>query len=64
MLAADLEYITKQVNTTLLEGFHAKKISYLPKNAFFRMKKMVAGTQIAAQIITTNDTFNSLPHSE
>ena len=47
-LVADLEHMTEQVNTTLLEVFHAKKTSYLPKSTFFRMEKMVAGTQIAA----------------
>ena len=47
-LVADLEHMTEQVNTTLLEVFQAKKISYLPKSTFFRMDKMVAGTQIAA----------------
>ena len=29
-LVADLEHMTEQVNTTLLEVFHAEKISYLP----------------------------------
>ena len=47
-LVADLEHITEQVNTTLLEVFHVKKISYLPKSTFFQMEKMVAGTRIAA----------------
>ena len=45
---ADLKHMTEQVNTTLLEVFHAKKVSYLPKRTLFRMEKMVAGTQIAA----------------
>ena len=44
---ADLEHMTDKVNTTLLEIFHAKKVSYLPKSTFFRMKKMVSGEQIA-----------------
>ena len=47
-LVVDLEHMTEQVNATLLEIFHAKKVSYLPKSTFFRMEKMVAGTQIAA----------------
>ena len=47
-LVADLEHMTKQVNTTLLEVFHANKTSYLPKSTFFRMEKMVTGIQIAA----------------
>ena len=45
---ADLEHMTDKVNTTLLEIFHAKKVSYPPKSTFFRMEKMVAGAQIAA----------------
>ena len=45
MLVADLEHMTKQFDTTPLEVFHAKKISYLHS---FRMEKMVAGTQIPA----------------
>ena len=48
VLIADLEHMTEQVHTTMLEVFHGKKISYLPKSTFFRMKKIVAGTQIAA----------------
>ena len=47
-LVADLEHMTKQVNTTLPEVFHAKKMSCLPNSTLFRMEKMVAGTQIAA----------------
>ena len=47
-LVADLEHMTKQVNTTLPEVFHAKKMSRLPNSTLFRMEKMVAGTQIAA----------------
>ena len=35
MLVADLEHMTKQVNATLPEVFHAKIISYLPKSTFF-----------------------------
>ena len=49
MLVADLEHMTKQVNTTLLEVFHAKKMSYLPKSTFFRMEKMVAETHSSAR---------------
>ena len=47
-IIADLEHMADKVNTTLLEIFHAKKVSYLPKSTFFRMEKMVAGAQIAA----------------
>ena len=49
MLVADLEHMTEQVNTTLLEVFHAKKMSYLPKSTFFRMEKMVAETHSSAR---------------
>ena len=58
-LVADLEHMTKQVNTTLLEVFHPKKMSYLPKSTFFPMEKMVAGTQIAAL-----DHTNSINRSQ
>ena len=56
MLVADLEHMTEQVNTTLLEVFQAKKISYLPKSTFFRMEKKVTGTQIAA--VDHNNNIN------
>ena len=48
MLVADLEKLTNQVNTTLLEVFHSVKVRYLPKSIFFQMEKMIAGTQLAA----------------
>ena len=48
VLLEDLEHCTCQVNTTLLEVFHSAKIRYLPKQVYFRMEKMIAGTQIAA----------------
>ena len=48
MLVANFERMTKQINTTLLEVFHAKKISYYPKSTFFRMEKIVAEKQKAA----------------
>ena len=44
----DLENMTEQANTTILEVFHALKIAYLPKKTFFGIKKMIAGTHIAA----------------
>ena len=47
-LVAELEYMTEQVNTTLLKVFHAKKISHLPKCKFFQMEKNVTGISIAA----------------
>ena len=47
-LLADLEHMTEQVNTTMLEVFHAVKIAYLPKKTFLGIEKMIAGTQIAA----------------
>ena len=46
-LLGDLEQMTKQVNTTMLEVFHATKIGYLPKKTCFNIDKMIAGTQIA-----------------
>ena len=48
MLLADLENMTKQINKTMLEVFHALKIAYLPKKTFFGIEKMIAGRQIAA----------------
>ena len=47
-LLADLENMTEQVNTTMLEDFHALKIPYLPRKTFFDIEKMIAGTKIAA----------------
>ena len=47
-LLGDLEQMTEQVNTTMLEVFHAVKIGYLPKKTCFSIDKMIAGTQIAA----------------
>ena len=47
VLVADIEKLTNQVNTTLLEVFHSVKVRYLPKSLFFRMEKMIAGTQLA-----------------
>ena len=47
-LLADLENMTEQVNTTMLEDFHALKIAYLPRKTFFDIEKMIAGTKIAA----------------
>ena len=48
-LLADLENMTKQINTTMLEVFHALKIAYLPfKKTFFGIEKMIVGRQIAA----------------
>ena len=46
-LLGDLEQMTEQVNTTMLEVFHAVKIGYLPKKACLSIDKMIAGTQIA-----------------
>lgn len=48
MFLNDLEHMTEQVNTTLLEVFHSRKIRYLPKSIFYRLEKMIAGCQIAA----------------
>ena len=48
ILVRDMEKLTAQVNTTLLEVFHGVKIRYLPKSIFYKMEKMVAGTQLAA----------------
>ena len=42
-LLGDLEQMTKQVNTTMLEVFHAVKIGYLPKKTCFSINKMIAG---------------------
>ena len=47
-LLVDMEKLTEQINTTLLEVFHSVKIRYLPKSIFFRMEKMIAGMQLAA----------------
>ena len=47
-LLGDLEQMTEQVNTTMLEVFHAVKIGYLPKKTCFSIDKMTAGMQIAA----------------
>ena len=47
-LLGDLEQMTEQVNTTMLEVFHAVKIDYLSKKTCFIIGKMIAGTQIAA----------------
>jgi len=46
-LVKDLEHMAEQINTTLLEVFHAEKIRYLPKSVYYRMEKMILGTQIA-----------------
>ena len=32
----------------LLEVFHGVKIRYLPESIFYKMEKMIAGTQLAA----------------
>ena len=63
----DLENMTEQVNTAMLQVFHALKIAYLPKKTFFGIEKMIAATQIAAldhnhivnreQVQTTNIFF-------
>ena len=45
-----LEQMTEQVNTTMLEVFHAVKIGYLPKKTCFSIDKMIAGTQIAGSL--------------
>ena len=47
-LLKDMIQMTEQVNTTVLEVFHAVKIRYLPKSTFYQMEKMIAGTQLAA----------------
>ena len=47
-LLADMKHVTFDVNTTLLEVFHSLKIRYLPKSIFYRMEKMIAGTEISA----------------
>lgn len=46
-LVKDMEKLTEQLHTTLLEVFHSLKIRYLPKSIFFKMEKMLAGTQLA-----------------
>ena len=46
-LLGDLKQMTKQVNTIMLEVFHAVKIGYLPKKTCFSINKMTAGLQIA-----------------
>ena len=56
VLVADLEKLTEQVLTTVLEVFHSVKIRYLPKSIFFRMEKMIAGTQLA--ILDHNNNVN------
>lgn len=56
VLVKDLEQMTEQVNTTLLEVFHSLKIRYLPKSTFFKMEKMIAGTQLA--ILDHNNNVN------
>ena len=48
VLVADLEKLTEQACTTMLEVFHSVKIRYLPKSIFFKFEKMIAGTQLAA----------------
>lgn len=55
-LVKDLEKLTEQINTTLLEVFHSLKIRYLPKSTFFKMEKMLAGTQLA--ILDHNHNIN------
>ena len=47
-LLRDLEQMTEQVNTTMLEVFRAVKIGYLPKKTCFSIDKMIPATQIAA----------------
>ena len=47
-LLTDLENMTEQIDTTMLEVFHALKIAYLAKKTFFGIEKMFSGTQIAA----------------
>ena len=46
-LLEDMEKMTEQVHTTYLEVFHSVKIRYLPKSVYFKMEKMIAGTQLA-----------------
>ena len=48
MLVKDLEKLSVEICTTLLEVFHSLKIRYLPKSIFYGYEKMVAGTQLAA----------------
>ena len=48
LLVNDIKKMTEQVHTTLLEVFHGVKIRYLPKSIFYKMEKMIAGTQLAA----------------
>ena len=47
-LLDDLENLTEQINTTMLEVFYGLKIAYLSKKTFFNIEKMIAGTQSAA----------------
>ena len=47
-LLGNLEQMTEQVNTTMLEVFHAAKIGYLPKKRCFSIDKMIAGSRITA----------------
>ena len=47
-LLGDLEQMTEQVNTTMLEVFQTVKIGCLPKKMCFSIDKMIAGMQIAA----------------
>ena len=44
----DLEQMTEQVNTTMLEVFYVVKIGYLPKKTYFSIDKIIAGTRITA----------------
>ena len=56
MLVKDLEQMTEQVQTTMLEVFHGVKIRYLPKSIFYQMEKMIAGTQLA--VMDHNNNVN------
>ena len=49
--------MTEQLNTTMLEVFHAIKIGYLPKKTCFSIDKMIAGMQIA--VLDHNHNVNS-----
>ena len=55
-LVQDMEKMTEQVHTTYLEVFHSVKIRYLPKSVYFKMEKMIAGTQLA--ILEHNNNVN------
>ncbi|XP_057294360.1 uncharacterized protein LOC130622919 [Hydractinia symbiolongicarpus] len=71
MLVKDLQQLTEQIHTTLLEVFHTLKIRYLPKATYFRMEKMIGGTQLAildhnnnvdrAQKCTTDEEGEKIP---